>query len=72
MVALGTWGLAHRDGGRRLRSRAELLRDGCADAGEGSSALARPAIPDVRGQRRMQHLDRLHAEGLDAVEDPLA
>jgi len=28
MVALGTWGLAHRDGGRRLRVRAELLRDG--------------------------------------------
>src|SRR5687767_8041531 len=28
MVALGTWGLAHRDGERRLRVRAELLRDG--------------------------------------------
>ena len=28
MVALGTWGLAHRDGDRRLRVRAELLRDG--------------------------------------------
>src|SRR3954451_944083 len=28
MVALGTWGLAHRDGSRRLRVRAELLRDG--------------------------------------------
>ena len=27
MVALGTWGLAHRDGSRRLRVRAELLRD---------------------------------------------
>src|SRR4051812_50188267 len=38
----------------------------------GPPALARPAIPDVRGQRRMQHLYRLHAEGLDAVEDPLA
>ena len=35
MVALGTWGLAHRDGGRRLRVRAELLRDGCPDPGEG-------------------------------------
>ena len=28
MVALGSWGLAHRDGERRLRVRAELLRDG--------------------------------------------
>jgi hypothetical protein len=28
MVALGTWGLAYRDGERRLRVRAELLRDG--------------------------------------------
>ena len=28
MVALGTWGLAHRDGEQRLRVRAELLRDG--------------------------------------------
>lgn len=28
MVALGNWGLAHREGERRLRIRAELLRDG--------------------------------------------
>ena len=28
MVAMGTWGLAHRDGTRELRVRAELLRDG--------------------------------------------
>ncbi len=28
MVALGNWGLAHRNGERRLRVRAELLRDG--------------------------------------------
>ncbi|QEO15686.1 helix-turn-helix transcriptional regulator [Agromyces intestinalis] len=28
MAALGTWGLAHRDGEQRLRVRAELLRDG--------------------------------------------
>lgn len=28
MEALGSWGLAHRDGERRLRVRAELLRDG--------------------------------------------
>ena len=28
MVVLGNWGLAHRDGERRLRVRAELLRDG--------------------------------------------
>lgn len=31
MVALGTWGLAHREGERRLRVRAELLRDGGPD-----------------------------------------
>jgi DNA-binding HxlR family transcriptional regulator len=31
MVALGNWGLAHRDGERRLRVRAELLRDGGTD-----------------------------------------
>jgi hypothetical protein len=31
MVAFGTWGLAHRDGERRLRVRAELLRDGGPD-----------------------------------------
>ncbi|PSK98114.1 HxlR family transcriptional regulator [Murinocardiopsis flavida] len=28
MVALGDWGLAHREGDLRLRVRAELLRDG--------------------------------------------
>lgn len=28
MAALGNWGLAHRDGERRLRVRVELLRDG--------------------------------------------
>jgi DNA-binding HxlR family transcriptional regulator len=31
MVALGNWGLAHRQGERRLRVRAELLRDGGPD-----------------------------------------
>lgn len=31
MVALGNWGLAHRDGEERLRVRAELLRDGGPD-----------------------------------------
>ena len=31
MVALGNWGLAYRDGSRRLRVRAELLRDGGPD-----------------------------------------
>jgi hypothetical protein len=28
LVALGTWGVAHRDGEHRLRIRAALLRDG--------------------------------------------
>jgi DNA-binding HxlR family transcriptional regulator len=31
MVALGNWGLAHRDGSQRLRIRAELLRDSGPD-----------------------------------------
>jgi DNA-binding HxlR family transcriptional regulator len=31
MVALGNWGLAHRDGESRLRVRAALLRDGGPD-----------------------------------------
>jgi DNA-binding HxlR family transcriptional regulator len=31
MVALGNWGLAHREGSERLRVRAELLRDGGPD-----------------------------------------
>src|SRR3954447_19045829 len=31
MVALGNWGLAHRNGSQRLRVRAELLRDGGPD-----------------------------------------
>src|SRR5436190_767509 len=31
MAALGNWGLAHRDGSRRLRVRAEMLRDGGPD-----------------------------------------
>lgn len=34
MVALGTWGLAHRDGDQRLRVRAELLRDGGPELAE--------------------------------------
>jgi len=31
MVVLGNWGLAYREGSRRLRVRAELLRDGGPD-----------------------------------------
>ena len=33
---------------------------------------SRPAVADVCGQRRMQDLDGLKPERLDAVEDPLA
>src|SRR3954467_13276018 len=36
------------------------------------SRSSRPAVADVRGQRRMQDLDGLKPERLDAVEDPLA
>jgi DNA-binding HxlR family transcriptional regulator len=31
MIALGNWGLAYRDGDRRLRVRQEILRDGGQD-----------------------------------------
>ena len=41
MVALGTWGLAHREGSRELRVRAELLRDGGPD-------LVRAMIDELR------------------------
>ena len=34
MVALGNWGLAHRDGAYELRVRAELLRDGGPELAE--------------------------------------
>jgi len=34
MVAMGNWGLAHRDGTRELRVRAELLRDGGPELSE--------------------------------------
>src|SRR5205085_5835271 len=37
-----------------------------------SDCSARPAVADVRGQRRMQDLDWLKSERPDAVEDPLA
>ena len=30
------------------------------------------AVADVRGERRVEHLDRLEPEGLDSVEQPLA
>jgi hypothetical protein len=33
MVPLGTWGLAHRDGERRLRVRAELMRGRISSTG---------------------------------------
>jgi hypothetical protein len=38
----------------------------------GSRPSARSAVADVRGQRRMQHLDGLQPVRCDAVEDPLA
>src|SRR5215208_7462724 len=38
----------------------------------GGWSSARPAVADVRGERRMQHLDGLQPERFDAVEDPLA
>jgi DNA-binding HxlR family transcriptional regulator len=45
MVALGNWGLAHRDGSQRLRVRAELLRDGGPDL-----------VTAVMDERRELHL----------------
>ena len=40
-----------------------------SSAGRGDRS---PAVADMRGQRRVQHLDGLQPEGLEAVEDPLA
>jgi hypothetical protein len=31
----------------------------------------RPPVADVRGERRVEHLDRLEPEGLDSVGQPL-
>jgi len=42
------------------------------DRGQKGLGSAGAAVADVRGQRRMQHLDGLQPEGFDAVEDPLA
>ena len=61
------------------RSSARLIkRFRCEDAGPGDRTGRRnyrspgAAVADMRGQRRMQHLDGLQPEGFDAVEDPLA
>lgn len=43
MVALGTWGLSHREGERSLRVRAELLRD----AGSGFVAALMDELREV-------------------------
>ena len=37
-----------------------------------AAASPRPLVADVRGERRVEHLDRLEPEGLDSVEQPLA
>src|SRR3954470_17112578 len=44
----------------------------CFSVRSRSDCSARPAVADVCGQRRMQHLDGLEPERVDAVEDPLA
>ena len=54
MAALGNWGLAHRDGSRRLRVRAGLLRDGGPDlvAGmRGQAPRTPPRHPAARPHR---------------------
>src|SRR4051794_10145236 len=44
----------------------------CLSVRSRSDCSASLAVADVGGQRRMQHLDGLKPERLDAVEDPLA
>src|SRR3954447_24552255 len=50
----------------------ERSRPGILDMRSRLLSSAHPAVPDVCGQRRMQDLDGLEPERLDAVEYPLA
>lgn len=62
MVALGTWGLAHRDGTPELRVRAELLRDGgpalierfIEELGEAHLGVPLPRPHEPRASERLQ------------------
>jgi DNA-binding HxlR family transcriptional regulator len=76
MVAMGAWGLAFRAGSRRLRVRAELLRDGgpelltamMDELREVHLGIARPdpAAPRPSEQLRAAHADALRADALRA------
>src|SRR5215203_1962099 len=52
----------------------KLLARHPLDGAEGETPVLAPddAVADVRGERRVEHLDRLEPEGLDSVEQPLA
>ena len=61
----------------RLLLRCQVVGGHHLDRGPREDALAAvlapdDAVADVRGERRVEHLDRLEPEGLDSVEQPLA
>jgi DNA-binding HxlR family transcriptional regulator len=78
MVALGNWGLANRDGTRRLRVRAELLRDGGPELVERMMDELRELhlgtpLPDPDAPRASEQLQRAYdavisADGVSTAE----
>ncbi len=72
MVALGTWGLAHREGSRRLRVRAELMRDAGPEFTERMMDELRErhlgiAMPDSRAPRPSEQLRLAYEAAMQAV-----
>lgn len=73
MVALGTWGLAHRDGTRRLRVRAELMRDGGPETTEALMNELRELHlgvprPDPDAPRPSQQFQAAYEEAMQNAE----
>jgi DNA-binding HxlR family transcriptional regulator len=75
MVALGNWGLAHRDGDRRLRVRAELLRDAGPELVEGMMDELRELHlgvprPDPDAPRPSELLQAAYEKAIGTPPDP--
>ncbi|GAB2713781.1 winged helix-turn-helix transcriptional regulator [Nocardia thraciensis] len=73
MVALGNWGLDHRDGTRELRVRAELLRDGGPELVERFMDELRAihlgiALPDPDAPTASARLREAYEQALDSAE----